>query len=56
MNAAPVSAGEAIGSMIYINTSVVVALLTPEERSPQALDWLAQCREPLVSSDWAHAN
>jgi predicted nucleic acid-binding protein len=31
---------------------VVVALLTPEDRSPQALDWLEQCREPLISSDW----
>ncbi|MCP9857921.1 type II toxin-antitoxin system VapC family toxin [Cyanobium sp. Cruz-8H5] len=38
--------------MIYLDTSVVVALLTPEERSPHALDWFAQCREPLVSSDW----
>ena len=26
--------------MIYLDTSVVVALLTPEERSAQALDWL----------------
>jgi len=38
--------------MIYLDTSVVVALLTPEERSPHALDWFAQCREPLISSDW----
>ena len=38
--------------MIYLDTSVVVALLTPEDRSPQALDWFAQCREPLISSDW----
>ena len=27
--------------MIYLDTSVVVALLTPEERSAQALDWFA---------------
>jgi predicted nucleic acid-binding protein len=38
--------------MIDLETSVVVALLTPEERSPLALDWLEHCREPLISSDW----
>jgi hypothetical protein len=47
-----VNAGEAIRLMIYLDTSVVVALLTPEEHSPQALDWLEQCRETLISSDW----
>ena len=41
MNAAPVSAGDHNGLMIYLETSVVVALLTPEERSPHALDWSA---------------
>jgi predicted nucleic acid-binding protein len=38
--------------MIDLDTSAVVALLTPEERSAQALDWFAQSREPLISSDW----
>jgi predicted nucleic acid-binding protein len=38
--------------MIYFDTSVVVALLTQEERSSYALDWFAQCRQPLISSDW----
>jgi predicted nucleic acid-binding protein len=38
--------------MIDLDTSVVVALLTPEERSSSALDWFAQCRDPLISSDW----
>lgn len=38
--------------MIYLDTSVVVALLTREEHSPLALKWLEQCREPLISSDW----
>jgi predicted nucleic acid-binding protein len=38
--------------MIYLDTSVVVALLTPEERSPIALDWFGQCRDSLISSDW----
>ena len=37
--------------MIYLDTSVVVALLTPEERSPLALDWFGQCRDSLISSD-----
>ena len=38
--------------MSYLDPRVVVALLTPEERSAQALDWFAQSREPLISSDW----
>ncbi|CAK6698758.1 type II toxin-antitoxin system VapC family toxin [Synechococcus sp. CBW1107] len=38
--------------MIYLDTSVVVALLTTEERSPQALNWFEQCRDTLISSDW----
>jgi uncharacterized protein len=45
-------AGDAQPSMIYLDTSVVVALLTPEERSPLALNWFEHCREPLISSDW----
>ena len=46
------NAGDAEPSMIYLDTSVVVALLTPEDRSPQALDWFGQSRDPLISSDW----
>ena len=46
------SAGDAGASIIYVDTGVVVALLTPEERSPLALDWFEHCREPLISSDW----
>jgi hypothetical protein len=38
--------------MIYLDTSVVVALRTPEDRRPLAPDWFAQCRESLISSDW----
>ena len=38
--------------MIYLDTSVVVALLTPEQSSSRALDWFSQSREPLISSDW----
>jgi hypothetical protein len=26
--------------------------VTPEERSAQALDWFAESRDPLISSDW----
>ena len=26
--------------------------MTPEERSPLALDWFGQCRDSLISSDW----
>ena len=38
--------------MIYLDTSVVVALLTPEALSSRALGWLEQCRDTLISSDW----
>ncbi len=38
--------------MIYLDTSMVVALLTPEPDSERALQWFEGCREPLISSDW----
>jgi predicted nucleic acid-binding protein len=38
--------------VIYLDTSVVVALLTPEALSARALEWLEQCRDTLISSDW----
>jgi hypothetical protein len=38
--------------MNYLETSLVVAVLTPEEHSPVALDWFGQCRDSLISSDW----
>jgi predicted nucleic acid-binding protein len=38
--------------VIYLDTSVVVALLTPEALSSRALGWLEQCRDTLISSDW----
>ncbi|MDM7938559.1 MAG: hypothetical protein QUV06_14045 [Cyanobium sp. CZS 48M] len=34
--------------MIYLDTSVVIALLTPEERSPHALNWFEQRRHGLT--------
>ena len=43
------SAGEPV---IYLDTSVVVALLTPEENSEIALHWFEGCRVPVISSDW----
>jgi predicted nucleic acid-binding protein len=38
--------------LIYLDTSVVVALLTPEPDSERALRWFEGCRQPLISSDW----
>ena len=38
--------------MIYLDTSVVVALLLPEENSEIALRWFEGCRAPMISSDW----
>lgn len=31
---------------------MVVALLSPEDRSTLALVWFAQCRDTLINSDW----
>ena len=38
--------------MIDLDTSVVVALLTPEDRNAPALDWIWASSRPLISSDW----
>ncbi|MEB3350020.1 MAG: hypothetical protein VKO00_08380 [Cyanobacteriota bacterium] len=38
--------------MIDLDITLVLALLTPEERSPEALQWLAHCRQHRISSDW----
>jgi hypothetical protein len=38
--------------MIDLDTSVVVVLLTPKDRSPLDLDWFARCRDTLISCDW----
>ena len=57
MNAAPVSAGDHNGLMIYLETSVVVALLTPEERSPHALDWSAATGcSPRPTAPWGSSS
>jgi predicted nucleic acid-binding protein len=39
--------------MIYVDTSVWVALLTPEERTLEVEQWFAQAADPLASADWA---
>jgi predicted nucleic acid-binding protein len=38
--------------VIYLDTSVVVALLTPEDTSERALLWLESTQETLITSDW----
>jgi len=38
--------------MIYVDTSVVVALLTREPHSAAVTAWFAGAVEPLVSADW----
>lgn len=38
--------------MIYLDTSVVVAMLTAEERSDCAIDWFEHCSTSLISCDW----
>jgi len=38
--------------VIYLDTSVVVALLTPAENSEIAQRWFKGCRAPVISSDW----
>lgn len=39
--------------MIYVDTSVWVALLTQEAGTPRVEQWFAQVAESLVSADWA---
>jgi len=38
--------------MIYLDTSVVVAMLTAEERSADAIGWFEHCTTNLISCDW----
>lgn len=38
--------------MLYIDTSVVVALLTKEVKSPSVFQWYSSLKEIPVSSDW----
>ncbi len=38
--------------MIYLDTSVAVALLTPEQRTADARTWFASLEDTPVTSDW----
>ena len=38
--------------MVYLDTSVAVALLVPEVRSAEARRWFLDLASPLVASDW----
>jgi predicted nucleic acid-binding protein len=38
--------------MLYVDTSVLVALHTPEEKSADVSRWYAACAEELVSAAW----
>ena len=41
--------------MIYLDTSLLVALITNEARTARALDWLAAVDVDLLTSEWAMA-
>lgn len=38
--------------MIYLDTSVAIPLFVSEPASERVEAWIAECDEPLVSSDW----
>ena len=38
--------------MVYLDTSVAIALFVPEPTSEAAEAWFASCTDRLVSSDW----
>ncbi|OGQ98518.1 MAG: twitching motility protein PilT [Deltaproteobacteria bacterium RIFOXYD12_FULL_55_16] len=38
--------------MVYIDTSVVVALLTVEPRTPEIVTWYGGLRDTPITSDW----
>ena len=38
--------------MVYVDTSVAVALFVLEVKTPQVKDWFAACADPLISADW----
>ena len=38
--------------MIYLDTSVAVALFVPEVNTVSVKGWFAACSDPIVSADW----
>ncbi|OQX12404.1 MAG: VapC toxin family PIN domain ribonuclease [Desulfobulbaceae bacterium A2] len=38
--------------MVYVDTSVVVALLTVEPRTPEIVTWYGELRDTPITSDW----
>ena len=38
--------------MLYVDTSVIVALLTVEPKTPDVTAWYAGLREPPICADW----
>ena len=38
--------------MLYVDTSVLVALCTNEAKTPDVNHWYAQCKQDLVSAAW----
>jgi predicted nucleic acid-binding protein len=38
--------------MVYVDTSVVVALLTVEPRTPEIVTWYGALRDTPIASDW----
>ena len=38
--------------MVYLDTSVAVALFIPEQNTASVKTWFALCSDPIVSADW----
>ena len=38
--------------MVYLDTSVAVALFIPEVKTASVKEWFALCSDPIVSADW----
>ena len=38
--------------MVYLDTSIAVALFIPEVKTASVKEWFALCSDPIVSADW----
>ena len=38
--------------MVYLDTSVAIALFIPEVKTASIKEWFALCSDPIVSADW----